>query len=36
MLQDRNFYIGIAVGAVLVYWYTGRRATAAAVVHPGG
>jgi hypothetical protein len=35
MLQDRNFYIGLAVGAIAVYWWVGRQAKAAAP-HQGG
>jgi len=35
MLQDRNFYIGIVIGAVVVYYWMGRRAPAAQG-HQGG
>ncbi len=28
MLQDRNFYIGLAIGAVAAYYFIGRRAPA--------
>ena len=28
MLQDRNFYIGIVIGAVVVYYWMGRSAPA--------
>ena len=34
MLQSKEFYIGLAVGAVLVYWWTGRSAKMAP--HQGG
>lgn len=35
MLRSRDFYIGLAIGAVAVYWWTGRQAKMPAAGNQG-